>query len=79
MRFQTNNTEEEQEFEVITDPVELDYINKMSKVNKQQTFNVDDIIYHMNGVDPIRIQDELVKKTGQYLSIEEIIKIMKGE
>lgn len=74
-----NDTEEEQEFEVITDPVELDYINKMSKANKQQTFNVDDIIYHMNGVDPIRIQDELVKKTGQYLSIEEIIKIMKGE
>ena len=74
-----NDTEEEEEFEVITDPVELDYINKMSKANKQQTFNVDDIIYHMNGVDPIRIQDELVKKTGQYLSIEEIIKIMKGE
>jgi hypothetical protein len=74
-----NDTEEEQEFEVITDPVELDYINKMTKLNKQQTFNVDDIIYHMNGVDPIRIQDELVKKTGQYLSIEEIIKIMKGE
>lgn len=74
-----NDTEEEQEFEVITDPVELDYINKMSKANKQQAFNVDDIIYHMNGVDPIIIQDELVKKTGQYLSIEEIIKIMKGE
>jgi hypothetical protein len=46
---------------------------------EEQIFNVDDIIYHMNGVDPIRIQDELVKKTGQYLSIEEIIKIMKGE
>ena len=74
-----NDTEEEQEFEVITDPVELDFINKMTKLNKQQTFNVDDIIYHMNGVDPLRIQDELVNKTGQYLSIEEIIKIMKGE
>jgi hypothetical protein len=74
-----NDTEEEQEFEIITDPVELDYINKMNKANKQQTFNVNDIIYHMNGVDPIRIQDELVKKTGQYLSIGEIIKIIKGE
>lgn len=74
-----NDTECEENFEIITDPVELDYINKMNKANKQQVFNVDDIIYHMNGVDPIRIQDELVKKTGQYLSIEEIINIIKGE
>lgn len=62
IEFDTDNMDEPcqelDNFEIITDPVELDYINKMSKVNNQQTFNVDDIIYHLNGVDPIIIQEK---------------------
>jgi hypothetical protein len=69
----------QEDFEVITDPVELEFIDKMVRAEKKQTFNVDDIIYHLNGVDPLTIQAELQTKAGQYLPIEEIIKIMKGE
>ena len=69
----------QEDFKVIADPVELNFINKMIKVEREQTFNVEDIIYHLNGVDPLTIQAELQTKAGQYLSINEIIKIMKGE
>jgi hypothetical protein len=48
-------------------------------VIKNKQFNVDDIIHHMNGVDPIIIQNELSQHTGQYKTIKEIIEIMKGE
>jgi len=71
--------EDGEEFEVITDPVELEFIDKMVRAEKKQTFNIDDIIYHLNGVDPLTVQAELQTKAGKYLSINKIIKIMKGE
>lgn len=41
------------------------------------TFNVEDIIYHLNGVDPLTIQYKLEERTGQYLTIPEIIELIK--
>lgn len=41
--------------------------------------SVENLIYHLNGVDPIVIQDKLLKHTGEYLEINEIVKIMLGE
>lgn len=67
------------DFEVITDPVELDFIDKSVNLNKEQTFNIEDIIHHLNGVDPLTIQAELIKESGKYLTISEIIKIMNKE
>ena len=46
---------------------------------KEPTFNIDDVLFHLNGVDPITIQAKLAEQTGQYLTIQEIIKLMNGE
>jgi len=45
----------------------------------KKDFFVDDIIYHLNGVDPITIQAELKKETGQYKTIKEIIDMINRQ
>lgn len=45
----------------------------------EKQFFVDDIIFHLNGVDPLIIQNELMEQTGKYLNISQIIKIMNGD
>jgi len=64
-------------FEIITDSETLHFIDKAVKKDKEQTFNVEDIIYHLNGVDPITIQAELNEKAGQYLTIAQILELIK--
>lgn len=39
-------------------------------------FNVDEILYHLNGVDPLTMQVELEAKTGKQLSLKEIISLI---
>lgn len=52
-------------------------INVSDNFNGEQKFNIEDVIYHLNGVDPATIQVQLQEKTGQYLPISEIIKLMQ--
>ena len=44
----------------------------------EHKFNVEEIIYHLNGVDPVTIQAELEKKCGTNLTISEIINLMNN-
>lgn len=44
----------------------------------EHKFNVDEVLYHLNGIDPLTIQQELVEKTGQYLTINEILNLIKN-
>lgn len=79
---QLDNTESlniNTDFEIITDPELLEHIDIVQQRKQEEKFNVDDIIKHLNGVDPIIIQNELSQHTGQYKTIKEIIEIMKGE
>lgn len=45
----------------------------------EKQFSVEDIIFHLNGVDPLIIQNELMEKKGKYLTIPQIISTMNGE
>lgn len=42
----------------------------------EHLFNVEDVIYHLNGVDPLTIQAELSKKIGEHLTLKEIVKLI---
>jgi len=66
--------------------IALDFHMAMTKSEKERAFltapiretvSVEDIIYHLNGVDPIIIQDKLQKQAGEYLTIKEIIKLIQ--
>lgn len=79
---QLDNTESlniNTEFEIITDPELLEHIDIVQQRKQEEKFNVDDIIYHLNGVDPITIQAELKKETGQYKTIKEIIDMINRQ
>jgi hypothetical protein len=69
---------DEEEFEGITNPVLLKSLKLAEKLEEQQ-FNIEDIIFHLNGVDPLIIQKKLLEQTDQYFTVREIIKIMNGE
>ena len=47
--------------------------------NEDEVFNVEDVINQLNGVDPFTIQAELSQKIGQYLTVDQIIKIINKE
>ncbi len=57
--------------------IALDFVETMNKKEWERetprefipTHSVNDIIHHMNGVDPIIIQNELSQHTGQYKTI----------
>jgi hypothetical protein len=80
--FEDEDEDEEndkEDFRVITNKEELALIDMEVERCKSPLFNVDDIIYHLNGVDPLTVQTKLLEKTEEYLTIENIIKTMKGE
>ena len=43
----------------------------------EHKFSVEEILYHLNGVDPLTIQQELINKCDQRLTIKEIIGLIK--
>jgi hypothetical protein len=54
-------------------------IGSMISNEKEYThkFSVEEILYHLNGVDPLTIQAELEKQTGKHLTILEIINLIQ--
>lgn len=63
--------------EDIEEENDVHFLSELPVLTDLAIFNVDDIIYHLNGVDPLTIQKELQEKTGQYKSIQEIISMVK--
>jgi hypothetical protein len=65
--------------------IALDFAEDMQKRYEQQNeissegtlYCVEDIIYHMNGVDPLTIQKELLEKSGAFLTVKEIVNLIK--
>jgi len=80
--FEDHDDMDDKELEIDDEELEIweDDLNSCSSGNKGQCidkFNVDDIIYHLNGVDPLTIQKELQEKSGQYLTIEQIVELLE--
>ena len=46
------------------------------KTIQEAKYNVEDVIYHLNGVDPLTIQKELQEKCGKCLTVSEIVAIL---
>lgn len=64
----------EEKFEdELEDQIEKCFLNK-----DDFKYNVEDIIYHLNGVDPLTIQINLLKHSQEYLTTKEIINIMNA-
>ena len=58
-------------------PELLDDFQQENENQTEPEFFVDDIIYHLNGVDPLTVQAELEKKKGIYLPLSEIIEMIE--
>lgn len=66
-----------EDVEIISNVQIHDKIDMSENTQIPITFNVEDIIYHLNGVDPLTIQYQLEEKIGLYLTIPEIIELIK--
>jgi hypothetical protein len=53
--------------------IEDDFVNEDEY---KEEFSVDEIVHHLNGVDPLTIQQRLLDYTGKYLTIAEIIELL---
>jgi hypothetical protein len=47
------------------------------KLEIPEKLSIEDILYHLNGVDPLSIQNKLTKEIGMYLTKKEIINLME--
>jgi hypothetical protein len=73
-------------FDEIIDEIGKSIEEKDIKIIEEENFddmpdekmNVEDVLYHLNGVDPLTIQSRLLHEKGQYLTIQEIIKLIEG-
>ena len=55
----------------------VDFFTNIDSVHDETELSVDLLIHHLNGVDPLTIQAELSQRKGVYLTIGEIISLIK--